>query len=419
MTEPDWYRKRNYIHFDRRVGVAGALRASRDSRAGKNGPSFPLLRVTLTIPRYDATQGKTTAKERPILYAGHRDAHIMSFWAWRVSRVYSRLMGREPLLDAAVLAYRALGKGNVDLACETFNAVDRLGSAAVFCFDVESFFESIHHNEVLDGLKLLLGGRRLPEGLFRAVRVVLERAQCSREEVLKVLGLDASDLRRRDRICDPRAFRADVRANGLITKPDNPIGIPQGSPLSAVLANTAMIRADREVAGKVAKLGGIYRRYSDDVLIALPGEVDSAIGGELMKPLEDRGLRVQPAKTTVHQLQDGAYDVPLSYLGLVYDGRVVRLRHGGIARFQQRACSRIRAEVYRSWHTEEPVRRRGLYRGFTHLGSKNYFGYAKMAERIVKRHGLKSGCQAQLRRHWSFLHRELDRVRSRMEGTQS
>ena len=46
--------------------------------------------------------------------------------------------------------------------------------------------------------------------------------------------------------------------------------IPQGSSISAVLANIYMIEADKKINEYVVSLGGMYRRYSDDFIVVVP-----------------------------------------------------------------------------------------------------------------------------------------------------
>ena len=46
------------------------------------------------------------------------------------------------------------------------------------------------------------------------------------------------------------------------------VGIPQGLPISAVLANLYLLDFDKNILDKVVKgKGGFYRRYSDDIII--------------------------------------------------------------------------------------------------------------------------------------------------------
>ncbi|QHT59337.1 hypothetical protein GXP70_04700 [Paenibacillus lycopersici] len=55
-------------------------------------------------------------------------------------------------------------------------------------------------------------------------------------------------------------------------------GIPQGTAISEVLANVYAIEFDEVINTYVTGLGGIYRRYSDDIIVVIPikaGESDN------------------------------------------------------------------------------------------------------------------------------------------------
>ncbi|MFK5281447.1 hypothetical protein ACI3PL_17985, partial [Lacticaseibacillus paracasei] len=51
------------------------------------------------------------------------------------------------------------------------------------------------------------------------------------------------------------------------------IGIPQGTSMSAVLANVYMIPFDHAMKTLAQSYGGIYRRYSDDFVLLIPKAV--------------------------------------------------------------------------------------------------------------------------------------------------
>ena len=71
--------------------------------------------------------------------------------------------------------------------------------------------------------------------------------------------------------------------------------IPQGTPISALAANIAMIDFDIEMVREINALGGSYRRYSDDILVVVPSQHRMKVP----KILEE-SLRVRPESLTVH-----------------------------------------------------------------------------------------------------------------------
>ena len=56
----------------------------------------------------------------------------------------------------------------------------------------------------------------------------------------------------------------------MIVKNPNSYGIPQGSPISALLANVYMLDIDKKIYEIVTGHNGMYMRYSDDFIIILP-----------------------------------------------------------------------------------------------------------------------------------------------------
>lgn len=65
----------------------------------------------------------------------------------------------------------------------------------------------------------------------------------------------------------PRQFKEN---RSHIVKNANHYGIPQGSPISATLANVYMLEVDKLINDMIFGLGGKYMRYSDDFIIILP-----------------------------------------------------------------------------------------------------------------------------------------------------
>jgi retron-type reverse transcriptase len=68
------------------------------------------------------------------------------------------------------------------------------------------------------------------------------------------------------------------------------MGIPQGSPISALLSNIYMFSFDKHMKNYVDSIGGKYFRYCDDMLLIVPSEYrDTAYFGDC-----DRSFRLIP-----------------------------------------------------------------------------------------------------------------------------
>ena len=114
---------------------------------------------------------------------------------------------------------------------------------------------------------------------------------------------------------------------------------------------------------------------------------------------------MQPSKTLVCHFGPGKSDVPLQYLGLIYDGIQVILRASGVARFylkMRRGVSQFKDAKKTDGGTALLVqRRRTLLQRYTEHTSKearSYFKYVKMAARKSKSPAIKRQLNGHRRR---------------------
>ena len=98
-------------------------------------------------------------------------------------------------------------------------------------------------------------------------------------------------------LCSPKDFREKIVGNGIDYKTiikKNPYilnneyrGIPQGSPISDIIANMYMLDFDQAVKNLSDKRDWYYRRYSDDILLIVPANecYDEIINYYRLKPV--------------------------------------------------------------------------------------------------------------------------------------
>jgi len=103
------------------------------------------------------------------------------------------------------------------------------------------------------------------------------------------------------------------------------VGLASPRPCAG-LPDIYMLPFDEKVKSAVETLGGMYRRYCDDILVAVPGEDAGAIYEVIESELAELKLAIQDTKTVESHFESGRSAVPLPYLGLVYDGSEVFLR---------------------------------------------------------------------------------------------
>jgi hypothetical protein len=231
----------------------------------------------------------------------------------------------------------------------------------------------------------------LPDDHYSVFKSLAKHASVELIAARKALGLSRESLSRISRLCTPVEFRKTIRGGNLVFVNPQGCGIPQGSPVSAALSNIYMLPFDAKLKSTVEGMGGLYRRYCDDILVVVP-EMDAASICKLVQSeLSSLRLSMQPSKTLVCHFGHGKSDVPLQYLGLIYDGTQVVLRASGVARFylkMRRGVSQFKDAKKMDGDTALLVqRRRTLLQRYTEHTSteyRSYFKYVKMAARKTK-----------------------------------
>lgn len=102
-------------------------------------------------------------------------------------------------------------------------------------------------------------------------------------------------------------IRVDVRRveDGTVVRRER--GVPQGLPISPILANLALAAFDKAVAATCGKLGCIIRRYADDIILFAPDLQAGKRAREIVRrQLGTLGLTVKPGTGEVIDLaQEG------------------------------------------------------------------------------------------------------------------
>lgn len=410
--------KRRYPHFDPIVGVDDErARLLFDPDAVKRHSFLPLIKSIKEERRrkLDEATGKRmfSSKNRPICYAAHIDSLVYSWYAYRLNDLYGQTLDSLGI-SGSVLAYRALDKSTPDHVREVGEFIMRKGGCVALCYDVSDFFGTVPRDALKDNMLRVLSlpaakdGGRLPDDFFAVFRAVTESRTVEIETLRKMFPngkIPASNGRYLpkssllDFVLRKHRLLKAAGGKGLLMKSDPVRGIPQGLPISGVLANISMLGFDIEMAALAAANGGIYRRYSDDILLvvnsAAGAAVESAVKAGLTrlgltpndKKREERTFKRDADDHLICENEDGK-NSRLQYLGLEFDGRWFYLRSQSVSRFHRnlkrtigKASAKLRGKGGRV------LRLRDFYRRFTSLGAKegsrNFLTYAKLAHRIL------------------------------------
>ena len=405
----DWYRRRSYAHFDRPISEAQARTLVSDPSLVSRHAFWPVILNPQKSVSMKEEHGRRVwkTKIRPIVFAAHSDSHIYAYYAKDLGK---RLEDKYNLQGGEhVLAYRRFAppRCNVHFALEAFAEIKTKEPCDVIAIDVEGFFDALDHQQLKNAWKRLLCKDQLPEDHYAVFKACTHDTAVTVPALRDIFG---GEIKRRtgkfgEAICTPKEFRALVKPHlrsrhklvWEVKRKQPPAylkgrsaGIPQGLPISAVLANLYMYDADLAIREGIQNLEGSYRRYSDDILLIVPKGQGAAAELIVKTELKKIRLHVNLGKTmrcrfgiTNGKLRSVSVDQhfeeqrlsSVAYLGFTFDGQDLRVRDSTIARFMIKAKRAIeRARIAAVENGECRLKKRQLYTQLTSLGYGQAYG---------------------------------------------
>ncbi len=393
---------RRYLHFDSKVSVDAYFdRVCSPKWVSRRG-FLPFLHITIDTPRvrFSAKENRRVFQRKPreIYFASHVDSLVFSYYAWQLQMRYEEYLKDKPGISEAALAYRSLGKNNLHFAKQVFDWIKALNQPLVaLCFDIKSFFDNMDHAILLDNWKTVEGIDRLEEDAFQVFRANTQFAWVEDRCVKELFPLE-NGKGYQQRLCSPMEFREVVRAKKLIQCNQNGCGVPQGSPISAVLSNLYMLDLDAAGSEFALQYGALYRRYSDDILIVCEPQ-HQAIANEMLKyHVAQLKLTLSVEKTDVThfdldehgalQAHDGKGNGKrMQYLGVEFDGKRPLLRSSSLSRYHRKRVKAVKLAIGRTIGNKsrgDQVFLRKLFMRYSHLGRANFIAYAYRASEILE-----------------------------------
>lgn len=130
------------------------------------------------------------------------------------------------------------------------------------------------------------------------------------------------------------------------------VGIPSGSPLTAICANLYLNDLDAEMF----RLGFDYYRYGDDMLVLADTEEGLRAARDVMaKELSSLNLRISEKKTEIASPGE-----PFEYLGYRFEGARVSVAHTSLEKYRRWVREQLPRQRYRSRPNASEQERRAL-----------------------------------------------------------
>lgn len=291
-------------------------------------------------------------KTRPIMYASHRDACIFSYYAYQLQIIYEAWLADHNLSEN-VIAYRSIdGKNNVDFAKDAFDELLRRSDYDCLMLDVKSFFDMLDHALLKEHWEQLVNSElaALPHHNVIFDRITKYRSLNYSEAIQTLKAKRRPFLTKVSgslRICSLSDYNKYLKR--IVKTNRTGKGIPQGSPISGVLANIYLMDFDAIVRRIVVdEHGGLYQRYSDDIFIVCPHGKASEIYGSIVRALAKDRLRLGAAKTEIFRFASSDANLinitagieplgssrrqQIQYLGFHFDGKTITFRSSTLSK---------------------------------------------------------------------------------------
>ncbi len=381
--EPDFSAKdlKHYPHFDRRLSLAEAEAIVSDPQRVASNKFYPFFLYHENWQPFRATvTGRPEPKSRPIRYAARRDAYILMHYRKIVSEKYEKRLSDLGISDCPIAYRRVLkpsggGKCNIDFAKDAFDEIKVLGDCVAIALDIRGYFENLDHAKIKEIWCDLLGVERLPADHFAVFKNVTKYHVVEQKEVYRRLGfIEEKEVNGYPRerytvpfremptqLCSPAEFREKIASVKGLIRPNCDAdgnlldhGVPQGAPISDLIANFYLLEFDAALNAYAKSKGGRYMRYSDDILLIVPG--DRAVGKEAegfaVDEIQKYGekIRIKEAKTCIVSFErkgdflsfkheDGPQGKNgFEYLGFRFDGKSVYVRDSTISRLYRKVA---------------------------------------------------------------------------------
>lgn len=457
--EEDWLKFKKYPHIGRPLNKkrdrGWVKKYVTDPEKISNHKFTPLLHRTFSSrkfrPKKNAIKNSSgkrirsikDKKTRHIYFASHLDSIIYGYYSYNLTQAYETYLKDRPFGNTAV-AYRKIpigdekkgNKSNIEFSYEAFKFIDdnKNRQLSIIVADVSAFFDNLDHRLLHKQWKRVLGTDDLPSDHYAIYKNLISKRYVNENELFnrfknklmverfKPHDTSEKEIKRKKvnkiynmrfenvvAFCEADEFfsegvdliRADKPQNSEARKSRGKNllkGIPQGSPISATLANVYMLDFDEHIYNTTVSKRAFYQRYSDDLII-ICDRVDENYYHQLIEEeIEVKAkLEIHPDKTKtyryglnvsgefkggllVKESDEVNFNKQLEYLGFEYDGNKVYVKTAGFSKFYRTMKRSFRRGAYFAKKAHIPsdsLFETKLYKRFTHVGARRRLKWYK------------------------------------------
>lgn len=422
---PSWLKSRGYLHITPKIDVHKRYEEIytkvHDETFVADHGFFPLIHSVIKERKFKKVpngtgrahsykkgdEHKKTAKLRPLHYATHIDAMIYGCYAEKLLKLYEIELNQHSGLTDCVIAYRKIeieetdeedaenedelpGKSTIHFAHEAFEEIKAraIDGCVVLMFDIKSFFSELNHEKLKKAWCSLLKVEKLDRAHFNVYKAATNFRYILKDE----LRVSSAKKGRRSEFDEKKLasirkyqgiesffssiedFKLAIKNKELkvykhpFMKNKRPVGIPQGLPISAVLANLYLLEFDKAVLDRLVNgAGGFYRRYSDDIMIICKPEEADQIEQFVLNEIKKSEVEISVDKTEkfiFKQVQISArinritstllsgesqlVGKPLTYLGFEFYGYRTLIKSANLAKYYRRMISSVKRKAGRA-----------------------------------------------------------------------
>lgn len=354
-----------YAHFDRRVSLAMPFIRNYIMNKDKIAAHsfYPFIHFEKEKKKFNAKddkiiyikiggdeKGNKDRKKREICYCSHFDRCVYQRYAFLLNYYYN-IFAKDNNIDDNAIAYRDnIGKNNIYFAKKAFDSIQNFSKCFVLVGDFKGFFDRIDHQYLKQMICKVLGVERLEKDYFSVFKNITRYSWWDWKDIVKSSGevITTRGLRKiinsKDTILTKEQFNKNKK---YIKKNLSGVGIPQGSPISAVLSNIYMVDFDKDIKKYVTDNNGIYMRYSDDFIIIIPfNNMQTDIEKyknfilSYINSMKDK-VELEENKTLLYVYKNNKIykdnkNSNINYLGFVFDGSSVKIRPKAITKYYYR-----------------------------------------------------------------------------------